>query len=76
MRPATKTVGHGPKQALLVHGLSSNGDAWRGVAPRLAELGYTITMEDLRGHVESLHADSYRIADYAANVAKLDVGWA
>ena len=48
MRLATKTVGHGPKQALLVHGLPSNGDAWWGVASRLAALGCTVTMADLR----------------------------
>lgn len=75
MQLASTTIGTGPKRALLLHGLSSNGDGWWRVGPRIAELGYTVTMPDLRGHGASPEADRYLLADYAQDVLELGVEW-
>jgi len=45
------------------------------VAPRLAALGYIVTIPDLRGHGRSSAAESFRFADYAADLRELGTDW-
>lgn len=75
MELAFRRIGDGPKRALLVHGLSSNGAGWWRVAPRLAALGYVVTIPDLRGHGASADAKSYGFADHAADLFELGTDW-
>lgn len=44
-----RALGHGPDLALLLHGWPENGDAWRRVAPLLADAGYRVACPDLKG---------------------------
>jgi pimeloyl-ACP methyl ester carboxylesterase len=53
MRLHLREWGSGERNALLVHGLSSDGSAWWRVGPALAERGYHVTAVDLRGHGRS-----------------------
>lgn len=66
----------GEKQAggplvVLLHALGCHGGWWDWVGPILAERGYQVVAPDLRGHGDSPKADSYRFADYAADVEAL-----
>ncbi|VAW04464.1 hypothetical protein MNBD_ACTINO02-2129 [hydrothermal vent metagenome] len=71
----TQTWGSGDKQALLVHGLSSNAAGWWRLGPDLAELGYTVTAPDLRSHGESPRSDDLSVVGYAADVLALGSHW-
>ena len=42
--------GEGPRTAVLIHGITSEGATWGRVAPRLAERGYRMLAPSLRGH--------------------------
>ena len=42
--------GEGPRTAVLIHGITSEGATWGRVAPRLAERGYRVLAPSLRGH--------------------------
>ena len=75
MELALRTWGDGPGRLLLVHGLSSSADGWWRLAPRLAELGFTVTAPDLRGHGRSGQPGDYRISSYAADLVELGTGW-
>jgi Lysophospholipase len=63
----------GPKdstlQALVVHGLgSSAATTWR-LSEALAEAGWSATAVDLRGHGLAPRGSSYRIEDFAEDLA-------
>ena len=60
------------RNALLVHGLSSDSDSWWRVAAALEEDGWDVATVDLRGHGIAARAESYALTDYARD---LDVGW-
>ena len=63
---------------LCVHGLSSNGHTWDGVADRLHELGHQVATVDLRGHGSSDKPDDgYDFPTMCADLAAvLDaLGW-
>ena len=60
------------RSALLVHGLSSDSESWWRVADALVALGWRVTAVDLRGHGSAPRAESYRLTDYAGDLAG---GW-
>jgi pimeloyl-ACP methyl ester carboxylesterase len=64
----------GQPRVVLLHALGCHGGWWDWVGSRLAERGYCVTVPDLRGHGDAAWADSYRFADYAADVALLADG--
>lgn len=67
-----RTYGAPGPRALLVHGLSSDSESWWRVTEFLVAEGWQVTTVDLRGHGGASRADSYRLADYAAD---LPDGW-
>lgn len=69
------TWGSGTKRALLLHGVSSDAGGWWRVGPDLADLGYSVTAPDMRGHGGSPHADDYRLEAYRDDVLALGDGW-
>lgn len=70
--PETTWGPPGGRRALLVHGLSSERGSWWRLAPALVEDGWHVTAVDLRGHGSADRADSYRLADYAADLPVSD----
>jgi pimeloyl-ACP methyl ester carboxylesterase len=70
MKLYTTTIGDGPKQAALVHGLTGNGETWFELAPWIAEHGYTVTLVDQRGHGQSGRASSYGAAELADDLVE------
>jgi pimeloyl-ACP methyl ester carboxylesterase len=64
---------HGPadgRRALLVHGLNSSAASWGRVGDALVDAGWNVTTVDLRGHGTAPRADSYALADYAADLPR------
>ena len=51
-RIAYEVTGEGPL-VVLSHGISDRRQAYRFVAPQLAQAGYQVASADLRGHGES-----------------------
>lgn len=69
MQLQTTTIGAGPRQVGLVHGLGASAATWAPFVERLAATGrYTVTTVDLRGHGTSPRAESYRIDDMASDL--------
>lgn len=68
MKLWTTTVGDGPKDAVLIHGLTGDSGTWFELAPWIAEHGYTVTLVDQRGHGQSERADSYGPEDLAGDL--------
>jgi pimeloyl-ACP methyl ester carboxylesterase len=69
MRLTTTTIGSGPRQVGLVHGLGASAATWGPFVERLTATGrYTVTTVDLRGHGRSPRAASYRLEDMAADL--------
>jgi len=67
----TTTTGGGERHVALVHGLGADGATWRPIVDRLVATGsYTVTTVDLRGHGESDRASSYRLDDFADDLAE------
>ncbi|MDF1594970.1 MAG: alpha/beta hydrolase [Acidimicrobiia bacterium] len=75
LKLSLRTWGSGPKQALLIHGMSSNAAGWWRVGPALAERGYTVTTPDLRGHGRSPADADYSLAAYTADILELGDRW-
>jgi len=62
-----RQLGSGPV-LLLVHGITSKGETWRRVMPRLAER-YTVVAPDLLGHGESAKPrGDYSLGAYASGI--------
>jgi pimeloyl-ACP methyl ester carboxylesterase len=59
MKLYSTTIGDGPKRAALVHGMTGSGPTWFDFAPWVADLGYTVTLVDLRGHGRSERGPGY-----------------
>jgi pimeloyl-ACP methyl ester carboxylesterase len=57
--------GSGAKCALLLHGITSNAQAWWRVGPRLAALGYRVVAFDMPGHGPSGETADHRIESVA-----------
>ena len=57
--------GGGGKCALLLHGITSNAQAWWRVGPRLAALGYRVVAFDMPGHGHSAKTSDHRIESIA-----------
>jgi pimeloyl-ACP methyl ester carboxylesterase len=72
---SVRTWGSGPKNALLLHGISSNAEGWWRVGPALADLGYTVSAPDLRGHGRSPASNDLSLASYTADVLALRDDW-
>lgn len=71
MRLNTEVWGDGPRTAGLVHGLGRSGELWRDFAEPLVTSGeWTVRAVDLRGHGGSGRADSYLVADFAADLVE------
>ncbi|MEU3463973.1 alpha/beta fold hydrolase [Streptomyces sp. NPDC006733] len=68
MRLATRVWGHGPRTAVLVHGIMTDSRTWNRVAPAIAQCGYRVLAVDLRGHGASAHAATYTPAELAADL--------
>jgi pimeloyl-ACP methyl ester carboxylesterase len=62
-------------QALLLHGLGSDGTTMWRLAAHLADRGYMVAAPDLRGHGRSPAADDHRLVTLAEDVAVLGAGW-
>jgi pimeloyl-ACP methyl ester carboxylesterase len=67
-------VGNG-RRALLVHGLSANGDGWWRVAEQLADQDFEVWAPDLRGHGASPTATGLRFAGFAGDLLALGGEW-
>ena len=63
---------HDTRNALLVHGLSSDSESWWRVTAALEDDGWDVATVDLRGHGFGARAESYALTDYARD---LDDGW-
>jgi pimeloyl-ACP methyl ester carboxylesterase len=61
--------GSGPL-LVLVHGITENRHSWDPITAELAA-NHRVLRVDLRGHGESATADSYDVADLAADIAPL-----
>jgi len=71
MRLNTTTSGHGTRHVGLVHGLGADGETWRPLVDRLLASGeHTVTTLDLRGHGASDRSTSYRLDEFADDVAE------
>lgn len=70
MRLAARTWGTGPSVAVLVHGYTDDSDTWWRIGSALAERGFLVVAPDLRGHGRSPRAASYRIEDFATDLAE------
>ncbi|KQQ03794.1 MULTISPECIES: alpha/beta fold hydrolase [unclassified Rathayibacter] len=71
MRLSTTTTGDGERHVGLVHGLGADGATWAPLVDRLvATGGFTVTTVDLRGHGGSDRASSYRLHDFADDLAE------
>lgn len=70
--PATQWGDALEPRALLVHGLSSDSTSWWRVGPWLAGRGWRAVGVDLRGHGGADRAESYALADYAADLPRED----
>ena len=71
MRLATITTGSGPIKVGLVHGLGASGATWGPLIDRMLSDGrYTVIAVDLRGHGSSERAASYKLDDFADDVAE------
>ena len=55
--------------AVLLHGITSNAQAWWRLAPRLVELGFHVVAFDMPGHGYSAEVADHRIEDQAALMA-------
>lgn len=65
-----RMVGEGPP-LILLHGITSNAEAWREVMPRLAE-HHTVVAPDLLGHGRSAKPrGDYSLGAYAAGIRDL-----
>lgn len=62
-------------QALLLHGLGSDGSTLWRIASHLADRGFLVAAPDLRGHGASPDAADHRIVTLAEDVAILGAGW-
>lgn len=60
--------GHGSRDAVLLHGITSNAMAWWRVAPAMAALGYRVTAIDMPGHGVSDLLDGHDIPRVAAHI--------
>jgi pimeloyl-ACP methyl ester carboxylesterase len=62
--------------ALLLHGITSNAQAWWRVAPRLVELGFRVVAFDMPGHGHSSETTDHRIESVAQLIgeAAADLG--
>jgi pimeloyl-ACP methyl ester carboxylesterase len=70
-RVGFQTAGDGDQPIALLHGITSNAEAWRKVMPRLAER-YTVVAPDLIGHGRSAKPrGDYSLGAYAAGVRDL-----
>src|SRR3954469_24353731 len=66
-RIVLRRAGSGPV-LLLVHGITSKGETWRRVMPRLAER-FTVVAPDLLGHGESAKPrGDYSLGAYASGI--------
>ena len=71
MKLATRTVGTGSRTAALIHGASMSGDAWRDMGAVLLErYDLTLLLVDQRGHGDSPRSNSYRLPDFADDLAE------
>lgn len=68
MKLAYDTGGEGDPLLVLLHGLGATRKVWSGLT---ALAGMRWIAPDLRGHGASAHADSYSLAEHAADVAAL-----
>jgi pimeloyl-ACP methyl ester carboxylesterase len=70
-RVGYRSAGDGDQVIVLLHGITSNSEAWRKVMPRVAER-YTVVAPDLIGHGRSAKPrGDYSLGAYAAGVRDL-----
>ena len=55
---------------LLLHGITSNAQAWWRVAPRLVQAGFRVTAFDMPGHGQSGETADHRIESVAQLIAQ------
>ena len=71
MKLVTRTVGTGSRTAALVHGASMSSEVWRDFgAVLLDRYDLTLLLIDQRGHGDSPRSDSYRLPDFADDLAE------
>ncbi len=71
---AVDVWGEGDTVALLLHGFPESRVAWRGLAPKLAELGWRVAAPDMRGYGDSdkpRERSAYGLDALTADVAGL-----
>lgn len=70
MRLNSSTVGSGELHVGLIHGLGGDQTIWQPLIERMLATGrYTVTTLDLRGHGLSDRAPSYKLGEFADDVA-------
>jgi pimeloyl-ACP methyl ester carboxylesterase len=57
------------RRALVVHGLGSSAHTMWRIAESLADAGWSVDAVDLRGHGDAPRTSSYRIDEFAADLA-------
>jgi pimeloyl-ACP methyl ester carboxylesterase len=62
-------------QALLLHGLGSDGATMWRLASHLADRGFLVAAPDLRSHGGSPTAEDHRVVALTEDVASLGAGW-
>lgn len=65
----------GDRRALLLHGLTSDGNTWWRLASTLADAGWMVLAPDLRGHGRSPAGIAYDLDTLAADVSLLGEQW-
>ncbi|MFG3154977.1 alpha/beta fold hydrolase [Streptomyces sp. NPDC048219] len=68
MKLETRIWGHGPRTAVLVHGIMTDSRSWNRVAPVIAGHGYRVVAVDLPGHGASATAEVYTPSALAAGL--------
>jgi len=62
-----------PRAAVLLHGVTSNGQSWVRIGPALANLGYRCYAPDLRGHGRSPRTDdNYQLDQLLTDLAETE----
>src|SRR5205085_2311444 len=61
--------GEGHRTVVLVHGFTDDHTTWHRVAPHFVAQGFRVLAPDLRGHGVSPWCSSYRLADFADDLA-------
>jgi len=71
MKLEIRTLGDGPRTAVLVHGASMSGEVWRDFARILVDdYDLRVILVDQRGHGQSPRSTKYQVSDFADDLVE------